>query len=93
MSVSYETAEAALSEIFSDLAEDLDSEPVDFGAETRLVDLGLESISLIYLVSELQQHFGLGEKLFEYLRATDRLLVNMNVDDILEGVVSVSQDA
>lgn len=93
MSVAYQTAEAALSEIFTDLSEDLEAEPVDFAVDTRLVDLGLESISLIYLVSELQQHFGLGERLFQYLRDSDRLLVDMNVDDILKGVVSVSQTA
>lgn len=93
MSVAYETAKEALSEIFTDLAEDLEAEPVDFAADTRLVDLGLESISLIYLVSELQQHFSLEERLFQYLRDSERLLVDMDVDDILKGVVAVSQPA
>lgn len=91
MSVSQENAYSALSEIFTDLSEDLEAEPVDFTGETRLVELGLESISLIYLISELQQHFELGERLFQHLRDTERLLVDMNVDDILNGVVAVSK--
>ncbi|MGV6849683.1 MAG: acyl carrier protein [Marinibacterium sp.] len=93
MTVTNEAAEAALKEIFEDLSEDLDAEPVDFTAETRLVDLGMESISLIYLVSELQQHFELEERLFQYLRDTERLLIDMNVGDILAGVTAVSTTA
>jgi len=93
MTVTTEAAEAALKEIFEDLSEDLDAEPVDFTAETRLVDLGMESISLIYLVSELQQHFQLEERLFQYLRGTERLLIDMNVGDILAGVTAVSTTA
>lgn len=90
MNVSTESADAALREIFTDLAEDLETEPVDFTAETRLVDLGVESISLIYLISELQQHFNLEERLFQHLRESERLLADMQVSDILSGVVAAS---
>ncbi len=39
---------AVLQEIFDDLGEDLDLGDVTLTAETRLLDLGLESISLVY---------------------------------------------
>lgn len=90
MPVAIEAAETAMREIFTDLAEDLEAEPVEFTADTRLVDLGVESISLIYLISELQQHFGLEERLFQHLRDSERLLVDMQVNDILSGVVAAS---
>ncbi|KUJ80063.1 acyl carrier protein [Ruegeria profundi] len=90
MPVAIETAKTAMREIFHDLAEDLEEEPVEFTADTKLVDLGVESISLIYLISELQQHFNLEERLFQHLRETERLLVDMQVSDILNGVVAAS---
>lgn len=91
MTVTTDAAQAALKEIFEDLADDLETEAVEFTAETKLVDLGMESISLIYLISELQQHFSLEERLFQHLRESERLLVDMNVDDILQGVVAASK--
>lgn len=92
MQLTLQTAEAALREILEDLSEDLDTDGTDFDADTRLIDLGLESISLIYLISELQQHFGLGEQLFQKLRREERLLRDMTVGDILGAVVAVGED-
>lgn len=92
MAITTEAAEAALRSIFHDLAEDLETEAVEFDHGTKLLDLGMESISLIYLISELQQHFDLGDKLFQHLRESDQLLKDMDVGDILSGLVSVSTE-
>jgi len=92
MAITTEAAEAALRSIFDDLAEDLETEAVEFDRGTKLLDLGMESISLIYLISELQQHFDLGDKLFQHLRESDRLLKDMDVGDILSGLVAVSSE-
>ena len=53
----------------------------------------MESISLVYLISELQQHYGLGDALFRKVRDEDRLLKDMSVDDILKSVVELGQKA
>ncbi|SIT15304.1 Phosphopantetheine attachment site [Roseivivax lentus] len=92
MAITIETAEAALRSIFEDLAEDLEADVVEFDRDTKLLDLGMESISLIYLISELQQHFELGDRLFQHLRESDRLLKDMDMGDILSGLVAVSAE-
>lgn len=75
--------------IFGDLMEDLDLGDVEIDSETRLVDLGVESISLVYLVSEVQQHFQLGDAVFRRLRDEGQLLTEMSVGDIVDAVVAV----
>ena len=86
--ISTQEAETALREILSDLAEELEIETSGFDRTTSLIDLGLESISLVYLVSELQQHFGLGDRLFRQLRDGDQLLKKMTLGDVLDAVVA-----
>jgi hypothetical protein len=57
---------AFVTEILDELTEDLDVGGV--GPEDLLADLGLESISLVYLIAEVQQEFDLGDRLLESLR-------------------------
>ncbi len=83
---------AVLQEIFDDLGEDLDLGDVTLTAETRLLDLGLESISLVYLVSELQQHYGLGDRLFRRLRETGSMIRDLSVGEVQKLVVTLKQE-
>jgi acyl carrier protein len=55
-----------VTEILDELTEDLDLGSV--GPDDVLIDLGLESISLVYLIAEVQQEFGLENRLLESLR-------------------------
>ena len=88
MNISKQDAEAALREILDDLSEELEIETTGFDRDTSLVDLGLESISLVYLVSELQQHFELNDRLFRHLRDADQLLKEMTLGDVVDAVVA-----
>ena len=58
-------------------------------ADTRLVDLGLESISLVYLIAELQQMHHLGDLLFRKMRSEGSLLKQMTVGDILNSLTAL----
>ena len=78
-----------LREIFEDLGEDLDVADTSLTSETKLMDLGMESISLVYLVSELQQHYGLGDRLFRQMRDDGILIRNLSVGDIEKMIVSL----
>jgi hypothetical protein len=55
-----------VTEILDELTEDLDVGGV--APEDLLGDLGLESISLVYLIAEVQQEFDLGDRLLDSLR-------------------------
>jgi acyl carrier protein len=79
-----------LREIFRDLEDDLGIEDMALTPDTRLIDLGLESISLVYLVSELQQHYKLQTKLFRHMREQDLLLKDMRVSDIEDIVIALA---
>ena len=57
---------AFVTEILDELTEDLDLGEVE--PEDVLGDLGLESISLVYLIAEVQQEFDLEDRLLESLR-------------------------
>lgn len=91
--ISYDDAYGVLKEIFEDLEDDLDSDGGELAADSKLIDLGMESISLVYLVSELQQHYGLGDALFRKMREEDKLLVDMSVGDIINSVVELGAKA
>lgn len=91
--VTYDNALAALQEIFEDLEDDLDGDGGALSADAKLIDLGMESISLVYLISELQQNYGLGDALFRKMRDENLMLVDMTVDDILKSVVELSLKA
>jgi len=83
---------AVLHEIFADLGEDLDLGDVTLTPGMRLLDLGLESISLVYLVSELQQHYSLGDRLFRRLRETGSLIRDLSVGELQDMVVALKND-
>lgn len=87
----YEDVLSTLREIFEDLADDLELDEVDLDPAKNILDLGMESISIVYLVSELQQHYGLGNKLFDDVRAADKLLKDMTLDDVINAVLKVAQ--
>lgn len=90
MSISHDEVMSVLAEIFEDLGDELDIDEADLSPERQLVDLGMESISLVYLISELQQSFGLGDRVFRALRDEGRQLNEMTVGDIVRSVVRVS---
>lgn len=85
--VNYDDVLSTLKEIFEDLADDLDLDDVEVEPGQGILSLGMESISIVYLVSELQQHYGLGNKVFDDLRQNERLLKDMTVDDIINAVL------
>ena len=89
MSITYASAMSVLHEIFEDLGDDLDLDGETLLPGSKVLDLGLESISLVYLISELQQHFGLEDGLFRKMRDENLLLKNMTVDDIVRSVVEL----
>ncbi len=75
---------AAIRALIEDVAEDWD--PGEIAADTRLVDLGMESISLVYLIAELQQQLGLGDRLFNQMRTDGTLLKDMKVGDLVQSI-------
>ena len=74
----------SLKELLADISEDW--ETGDVTRTTRLVDLGMESISLVYLIAELQQMYGLGDALFKKMRTEGTFLKDMTVGDVLNAL-------
>lgn len=93
MTLQIDAVMTVLQEIFADLAEDLDLDDLELDPSTRLVDLGMESISLVYLVSELQQHYGQGDAVFRRMREAQVTLNDMTLGDIARTVVEVGDRA
>jgi len=58
----------------------------EISAETRLGGLGLESISLVYLIAEIQQHYNLQDRLFTKLRTAGIDIRELRVADLAEFV-------
>lgn len=87
-----EAVGTVLHEIFEDLGEDLNLGDVSLTPERRLLSLGLESISLVYLVSELQQHYGLGDRLFRRMREVGSLIHDLSVGELQDMVVALKND-
>jgi acyl carrier protein len=52
--------------------------------DTHLGGLGLESISLVYLIAEVQQHYGLRDRLFQRLREQEVLITDLRLRDVVE---------
>jgi len=77
----------SLKELLQDINEDWDEGEVT--TETRLLDLGMESISLVYLIAELQQMYGLGDALFRKMRDEGTFLKDMTVGDVLKSLGSL----
>jgi acyl carrier protein len=75
---------AAIRALIEDVAEDWDLGEISLA--TRLVDLGMESISLVYLIAELQQQLGLGDKLFNQMRTDGTQLKDMTVGDVVQSI-------
>ena len=90
--ITYEDANSVLQEILEDIFEGLDEEGLEFPAESKLIDLGLESISLIYLISELQQHYGIGDLLFRRLREEELMMKDMSIGEIINSVVTLANE-
>jgi hypothetical protein len=73
-----------LKTLLKDINEDW--ETGDVTTDTKLVDLGMESISLVYLIAELQQMYGLGDALFRKMRGEGTFLKDMTVGDVLNSL-------
>jgi hypothetical protein len=73
-----------LKTLLKDINEDWEAGEVT--TDTRLVDLGMESISLVYLIAELQQMYGLGDALFRKMRGEGTFLKDMTVGDVLNSL-------
>jgi acyl carrier protein len=56
----------------------------EISAETSLGNLGLESINLVYFIAELQQHYGLQDRLFTRLRTSGRPVPDLRVSDVVD---------
>jgi acyl carrier protein len=54
--------------------------------DSRLADLNLESINLVYFIAELQQKYGLQQRLITRIRSADRPLAELQVADIVHFV-------
>jgi acyl carrier protein len=61
----------------------------EISPETRLDSLGLESISLVYLIGEVQQHYNLQNVLFEKLRAAAIMITDLRVADVVDMVCEI----
>jgi hypothetical protein len=66
-------------EILHELTQDWTD--LDLTEDCRLGDLGLESIALVYLIAEVQQQYGLGDKLLRRLRDAQADVRAMSVCD------------
>ena len=55
-------------------------------AESRLADMNLESINLVYFIADLQQEYGLQQRLLARIRAADRPLPELRVADVVQYV-------
>ena len=82
----------SLRDILSDITEDWDIDMDEVSPDTQLLDLGLESISLVYLIAELQQEYSLGDELFRKMRAEGTLLKEMSVDDVLSAIMHLLEN-
>jgi hypothetical protein len=79
---------ALVLEILTEISADLDLPPI--APETVLGELGLESISLVYLIAEVQQELGLGERLLHALRTMPEVGVReLTVDEFAALATSV----
>jgi acyl carrier protein len=58
-------------------------------ADSRLADLNLESINLVYFIAELQQKYGLQQHLFTRIRSAGRPLAELRIADIADFVQEI----
>jgi hypothetical protein len=76
---SVERAHELVLEILEDLTVDLDVGPVT--GERLLGSFGLESISLVYLIAEVQEALSLGDRFVAALRAAEVGVLEMSVGE------------
>jgi hypothetical protein len=69
-------------EILTDITADWDI--VEISSKTCLGDLGLESISLVYLIAEIQQYYNLQDLLFKKLRTAEIKVTDLQVADLVD---------
>ena len=81
----------SLKDLLKDINEDWETGEVT--TDMRLVDLGMESISLVYLIAELQQMYGLGDALFRKMRNEGSLLKDMTVGDVLQSLAALIESS
>lgn len=67
--------------ILGDITADWDVGQI--APDTRLGDLGLESINLVYLIAEIQQYYGLQDLLFRRLVAAGIPINDLSVADVV----------
>ena len=61
----------------------------EISPETRLGDLGLESISLVYLIAEVQHYYNLQDLLFQKLRMAVINIKDLRIADVVDLVCEV----
>lgn len=73
--------------ILEDIASDWDVGKIS--ADSRLAELNLESINLVYFIAELQQKYGLQQHLFTRIRSAGRPLAELRVTDIAKFIQEI----
>lgn len=68
--------------ILEEITSDWDVQTIS--SDSLLADLNLESINLVYFIAELQQTYGLQQRLFTRIRAADQRLTRLRVADIVQ---------
>jgi hypothetical protein len=61
----------------------------EISAETQLGSIVLESISLVYLIGDLQQNHGLQDRLLQKLRTAKIKLTDLRVTDVVDFVCDI----
>lgn len=71
-------------EVLKDITSEWDVGEI--GAETRLGDMGLQSINLVYLISDIQQHYDLKDLLYTELVKAGVLFNDLHVREVVDMV-------
>jgi hypothetical protein len=61
----------------------------EISADSQLAALNLESINLVYFIAELQQTYGLQQRLFLRIRSADQPLTELRVSDVVDFVQEI----
>jgi hypothetical protein len=64
----------------------VDSDPEAITGETALGDIGLDSVSIAYLIGEIQQSYGLRDALYRTLLGTNLPIVNLRVSHFVDRI-------
>jgi acyl carrier protein len=78
---------AYIIEILTEITADWDVGEIS--SETQLGNLGLESISLVYLIGEVQHYYHLQDLLFEKLRTAGKKIADLRVTDVVDYVSDI----